>query len=304
MTILLPFNEASQWLRGSLHCHSTNSDGEVPPEQVAARYKAEGYDFICVTDHFRPEFNYPITDLSVFNDDVFLTIPSAELHIMATSYGKLWHLTANGLPGNFQPPMTDETPAQYAQRAADAGAFVSIVHPSWYQLTLEDAETITCAHAVEVWNAGCQIMHSRGDGAYLLDGLLDRGRHLLCTAVDDMHGHLPDFALAWVMVKSLERSQAAILSALKRGAFYSSEGPEIKHMALNGRKLVMHTSAASTILVNGQGYTNAFKTGVNITHTEIDLSDFDSPWFRVIVTARDGRHAWSNPYWFEDIEAQ
>lgn len=143
MTILLPFNEAGQWLRGSLHCHSTNSDGEVPPEQVAARYKAEGYDFICVTDHFRPEFNYPITDLSVFNDDVFLTIPSAELHIMATSYGKLWHLTANGLPGNFQPPMTDETPAQYAQRAADAGAFVSIVHPSWYQLTLEDAETIT-----------------------------------------------------------------------------------------------------------------------------------------------------------------
>ncbi|MFQ7431976.1 MAG: PHP domain-containing protein, partial [Sutterella wadsworthensis] len=67
MTILLPFNEAGQWLRGSLHCHSTNSDGEVPPEQVAARYKAEGYDFICVTDHFRPEFNYPITDLSVFN---------------------------------------------------------------------------------------------------------------------------------------------------------------------------------------------------------------------------------------------
>ena len=101
-----------------------------------------------------------------------------------------------------------------------------------------------------------------------------------------------------------KRSQAAILSALKRGAFYSSEGPEIKHMALNGRKLVVHTSAASTILVNGQGYTNAFKTGVNITHTEIDLSDFDSPWFRVIVTARDGRHAWSNPYWFEDIEAQ
>ena len=72
------------------------------------------------------------------------------------------------------------------------------------------------------------------------------------------------------------------------------------------RKVVreVHTSAASTILVNGQGYTNAFKTGVNITHTEIDLSDFDSPWFRVIVTARDGRHAWSNPYWFEDIEAQ
>jgi len=52
---------------------------------------------------------------------------------------------------------------------------------------------------------GIRRMPSRGDGAYLLDGLLDRGRHLLCTAVDDMHGHLPDFALAWVMVKSLER---------------------------------------------------------------------------------------------------
>ena len=76
-------------------------------------------------------------------------------------------------------------------------------------------------------------------------------------------------------------------------------------MALNGRKLVVHTSAASTILVNGQGYTNAFKTGSqHNAQLKLNLSDFDSPWFRVIVTARDGRHAWSNPYWFEDIEAQ
>lgn len=38
-------------MRLDLHCHSTCSDGSLPPEEVAARAKAEGVELFCLTDH-------------------------------------------------------------------------------------------------------------------------------------------------------------------------------------------------------------------------------------------------------------
>jgi hypothetical protein len=38
-------------LKGCLHCHSTCSDGELTPQEVAEAYAARGYDFIAFTDH-------------------------------------------------------------------------------------------------------------------------------------------------------------------------------------------------------------------------------------------------------------
>ena len=46
------------WYKGSLHLHTTRSDGALELPQVAARYRDAGYDFIAVTDHWRlPQFN-------------------------------------------------------------------------------------------------------------------------------------------------------------------------------------------------------------------------------------------------------
>lgn len=302
--LLKPFDVPRVFLRGALHAHTTNSDGDWTPEMLVAKAKANGYDFLCITDHFKSEFNFPITDVSAYSDKQFTVIRSAELHIEATAAGKLWHFTANGLPKDFDPARPDETPRDYARRAADAGAFVTIVHPAWYQLTLEDAHVLDAAHAVEIMNAGCQGMHDRGDGAYLVDGLCDEGRRILCTAVDDTHAHLPDFGLAWVLVAAEDRSAESIVKALKAGRFYSTEGPEIKSMALEDNVLSIETTAAREILINGQGYANAFRCGESITRTTIDLSSLraKSPWFRMIIIGTDGRRAWSNPMWFDALE--
>lgn len=305
MTELIPFNLPGEFLRGSLHAHTNHSDGDLSAEALVDGAVRNGYDFLCITDHFRPEFNYPITDARSLGGNRITIIPSAELHVGETRAGKLWHFTADGLPFDFEPPRPGETAAELAQRARDAGAFVTIAHPGWYQLTLEDAQSLPAAHAVEIYNAGCQAMHDRGDGAYLVDGLLDLGRRILLTAVDDTHYHMPDLALAWVLVKSKDHSQASILSALKSGAFYSTQGPEIKSLRLVGMKLSIECTAAKRVLVNGQGYALAFKAGESITRTTIALENTPiakSPWFRVIVTGIDGRRAWSNPYWFADLE--
>ena len=35
----------------------TNSDGVLSPEIVCKKYKQEGYDFLCISDHFVGAFN-------------------------------------------------------------------------------------------------------------------------------------------------------------------------------------------------------------------------------------------------------
>lgn len=299
--LLAPFHQPGPFLRGSIHCHTNHSDGSLSPQELLAAYRQNGYDFVCITDHFRPEFHFPITDARQYCDDRFFVIPGAELHAPATEQGYLWHITAVGLPWDFAATSEQETGPQLARRAAAAGAFVTLPHPGWYQLTLADAATIPEAHAMEVFNVGCELMHSRGDGSYLIDGLLNQGRHILITAVDDSHMHLPDIALGWVMVRCSQRSPAAVVEALKQGMYYSSNGANLYSLSLEGNTLHVECSAAREILVNGQGYSNAFVYGESITKADIDLAGLkDSPWFRVIVMGMDGSRAWSNPYWRKD----
>lgn len=41
----------SRWYKGMLHCHTYWSDGRGFPEDAVSVYKAQGYDFMSITDH-------------------------------------------------------------------------------------------------------------------------------------------------------------------------------------------------------------------------------------------------------------
>ena len=127
-----------------------DADGVLPPEEVCRRYRAEGYDFLALTDHFVGRWGYPIVDTVPFRAEGFTTILGAELHSGAMANGELWHILAVGLPPDFAPsnspdlvPRADqETAAEIAARAVAAGAFVAIAHPQWSGLTLADARAM------------------------------------------------------------------------------------------------------------------------------------------------------------------
>jgi len=90
MTRPLAFTATGRFWRGNLHTHSTRSDGVLSPEKVCRRYRAEGYDFLALTDHFIGTYGYPIVDTVPFRTSDFTTILGAELHsgAMATvSFG-------------------------------------------------------------------------------------------------------------------------------------------------------------------------------------------------------------------------
>lgn len=300
------FNAPGQFYRGNLHTHSDRSDGALSPQEVCRRYKAEGYDFIALTDHFIGMYDYPVTDTTGFRDVAFTTILGVELHSGATSNGELWHIVAVGLPADFEPPHSphflpvdgQETGPEIAQRARDAGAFIAVAHPQWSGLTLEDALSIEAAHAVEVYNHGCAVGCDRPDGFHTADLMFSEGRRLTLIATDDAHFSEPDHFGGWVMVKSEANEPDALLAALKGGHFYSSQGPELRDIRVTDRRIEVDSSAVSAVIVQGQGQAAQALHGQAMTSSEMSLDRFaNSPWIRVTVTDRAGKRAWSNPIW-------
>lgn len=294
------FEAPGRFWRGNLHGHSNLSDGALSPQDVCEAYRREGYDFITISDHFREKYGYPVTDTRPYRNDRFTTLIGAELHAPQTSRGVEWHLLSVGLPLDFAPPAADETGVSLARRAADAGAFVAIAHPHWYQLTIEDAQSIDAAHAVEVYNHTSHVNTERGDGLVIFDGLLSEGHRLNAIAVDDSHWHADDAFGGWVMVKAEENTPEALLAALKAGQFYATQGPEIHSISREGDELVIHCSPASTVIIVGPVSQNARQHGRSLTEARLPLSKISGEWCRAVVIGSDGRRAWSNPLWFQD----
>jgi hypothetical protein len=309
MTDLSPFSLPGRFWRGNLHTHSTLSDGVLEPDQVVEAYKDAGYDFMMLSDHFLDIYNWPIADTRGARSNSFTTIIGSELHAPETKVGELWHIVAAGLPLDFEPAAPKETGASLAKRAAAAGAFVGIAHPSWSQLTIEDGRAIDVAHAVEIYNHGCAVDCDRGDGWYLLDQMLTEGRRLTAFATDDAHFRTDDHFGGWVQVKSESLEPQALLEALKRGHYYSSQGPVIHELSLSGKELTIACSPVDTIVVVCGHSRTVNRSGKAITGATLDLSKLEkgwlltkhSPWFRVSLIDHGGKRAWTNPIWRDSL---
>ena len=303
--VLPAFTAPGRFWKGNLHTHSTRSDGVLAPQEVCRRYRAEGYDFLALTDHFIGAYGYPIVDTLPFRTNDFTTILGAELHSGAMANGELWHILAVGLPPDFAAPDSpdfharpaQESGAAIAARAVAAGAFVAIAHPQWSALTLADARSITAAHAVEIYNHGCAIGCDRPDGAAIADIMLAEGRHFTLIATDDAHFHEPDHFGGWVMVKATENQPDALLAALRAGHFYASQGPELHGVSFTDKSIEVTCSPVSTVIVQGAGTATQNQHGDGLTHVTIPLNRVaSSPFLRVTVVDANGKRAWSNPH--------
>lgn len=302
------FSNPGRFYRGNLHTHSTKSDGALPPDEVCRRYAANGYDFLCLSDHFVGLYEYPISDTVSYRTESFTTILGAEIHTGALENGEIWHVLAVGLPPDFTPPdapnfdagQSDESMESLAQRCVDAGAFVAIAHPQWFNLTLADARKLDMAHAVEIYNHGCAVECERGDGFAILDLLLTDGRRLTACATDDAHFHEADHFGGWVMVKSETLDPEALLEALKAGAYYSSQGPLLHDIRIADKMIHVECSPCQRIMAVGAGAASKQVMSHGMSSAELPLARFrDGGWVRIIAADADGKKAWSNPIWLD-----
>ena len=292
------FAAPGRFWRGNIHTHSNRSDGRLEPEEVCRLYREAGYDFLCLSDHFQAKYGFPITDTQPFRTNAFTTILGAEVHAPANSHGELWHILAAGLPEDFGPTADNETGEELAARAKVAGAFVGIAHPQWSGLTGEDGRAMAPhAHAVEIYNTGCALESTRGDGTYLLDRLLDEGLRLTAYAADDAHFRFPDAFGAWMIVKAPDNEPAALVEAMKASLFYASQGPAIEEFAIDGSEARVACSPVANIALVGRGTRVVHIRREGQTAATLPVEKFAGDWCRLVVTDAAGRSAWSNPVW-------
>lgn len=297
-----------RFFRGNLHCHSTCSDGALTPAELARAYRAAGYDFLAITDHFEERFGWPVTDTRALRDTGFTTLLGAELSSGDWSDPHAYWVAAVGLPADFAPPRGGDH-AEAIERAAASGAFVSLLHPGLNGLRPEVAAGLPAfgaVHAVELYTHQSWIYRpDTAIAAPFLDALLEDGRRLAAVAGDDAHFRDgPDAFGAWVEVFVRERDPDALLEALKAGTYYSTQGPRIERLALEGETLRVACSPCARILLTGPSglwrrwrWRLAEPGGSPLTGAEFDLANFRGSFCRVTVVDDDGRRAWSNPVW-------
>jgi predicted metal-dependent phosphoesterase TrpH len=284
--------EGSARLRVNLHGHTTGSDGRLTPQEYVDWYAARGYDALAITDH-----NVQ-TDLSGIDSRGLLLIPGAEVTATGAEFGGQYHLLALGaLPGTL-PPVTTPGP-EAARQLAAAGAVVAVAHPHWSGLTGADLLAVEAATGVEVWNGGTVLDSEKGVAVAPWDELLRRGRRLWAFATDDAHFRFPDGALGWVVLHASERSVPAALAALRDGDFFASAGPDLHSLRMDGAALTVTCSPCTGIYCLGFAGRNQYRRwdgATPLTRAEFTLRG-DEPWVRIQVTDRDGRSAWSQPFW-------
>lgn len=288
MQIVNPFAGPGNWYRGNLHTHTTNSDGAHSPEEAVARYRAAGYDFLSLTDH---SF---VTEAASAGDDLLL-LTGTELDGDACEIGASFHVVGFGLARGGEVPRSPKVNQAIAWILEHGGEAV-LAHPYWSGLTYRDLLRCKGHVGIEVFNTVCEGMIAKGHSSVHWDDLLSRGRLLWGLAVDDCH-RSRGLGYASVMVKAPALTRDAIMQALRTGNFYSTNGPTIEEVALEGDRISVRASPVKQINFMSQswlGQQHRASEGETITEATFTPRG-EERYVRVEICDGDGWRAWTNP---------
>ncbi len=205
-----PIRRGAAWYAGGLHAHTVHSDGALTPGELALAARADGLDFLAITDH-----NNTAHQRDAIEVPGLLVIPGEEV----TTPGG--HLNVWGLAGfrdfvDFRVLPGDPALQGLVDAVRARGALASINHPT--------GECSACAwtHAVPEGIAGIEVMNRDARGLApslaLWDVLLRQGRRITAVGASDFHrpGEGPVGAPC-VRVWAEELSTRAVLQGLREG---------------------------------------------------------------------------------------
>jgi len=288
MQAVNPFALPGKWYRGNLHAHTTNSDGAHSPEETVALYRAAGYDFLSLTDHsFVTKLASPSRD--------FLLLLGTELDGDRGEIGESYHVLGFGLTRGGEVPREPKVDQAIAWIRKHGGEAV-LAHPYWSGLTYADLIKWEGHIGVEVFNTVCEGMVAKGHSSVQWDDLLSRGKLLWGLAVDDCH-RAAGIGYASVMVKAPRLRRDAIMQALRTGNFYSTNGPTIESVVLDGEQIHVRTSPVKQINFMSQswlGQHHRAPAGETITEATF-IPRGEERYVRIEICDADGWRAWTNP---------
>ena len=195
--------------------------------------------------------------------------------------------------------------ARLIKKAKDNGFIVSYNHPTWSK---EDASIYTNLEglfAMEIYNNGAQLHGHETYCPTLYDEMLRSGQRIGCIATDDTHGEEDLFGGA-TYIYADELSYDAIITALEKGDFYASRGPEIKSLWYEDGIFYIECSPAKEVIISNSGRREpkkSIKRDMNggITCAEFEINELDL-FVRFTVVDKHGITANTRAYWREEFE--
>lgn len=272
-------NPKAGWYRGDFHAHTNcSSDGHYPPHGLVGLARAEGLDFLAITDHNAVEaFTYFETQPDI------LVIPSIEVTL------DVGHFNVFGLQA--QTPWLNQicadsdvrvlngpfaTPTALMQQACAENLLVSINHPRrdacrW----IDETTDLRAIHCLEIWNKPSFPKNAQPncEAMLLWTKLLNAGYRITAIGGSDYHLPIPKpedikpperLGQPSTYVFAHELSGAAILHGLRQQQVYVSMGAQVEFQAD----------------VAGQSY--GIGSDIGLTAADIHLSG------KVIVTPTEG----------------
>jgi len=279
-----------RWYKGNLHTHTTLSDGEKTPEEVVALYRAKGYDFLALTDHW-------VTGDGWAEDD-FLMLSGVEYDTGGDMEKGIYHIVGVGMQ---RPVSLDSKPRPDAQTIIDkiheADGMPILAHPSWSMNRAWESCRLTGLEGCEIYNTTSGLpFNCRPYSGAFLDDMANLGCFLPCMAADDAHNYCGDETRSYLMVQADELSRDAILAAIRRGDFYSSQGPRFSVSREGDTIKVVSTPVESIVFfTNWIWEPDRAAVGHGICEAQFKIKPEDR-WVRIELADADGNMAWSSFY--------
>ncbi len=282
------YDTSGHWFKGNTHLHSTASDGGRTFAELADLYASANYDFLFRTDHW------------IASDTAADTAPYPLLWLDGIELdgqdrtGAGFHVVCLGTTHGIRREDGLEAGMLAARKQ---GALTILAHPHWCGNTLED-----CLRwrfdGVEVYNHVCHWLNGKSSGLVHWDAALMQNPDTLGLAVDDAHlrAEHPGWNGGWIVANAAACSTDEIIRCLRRGNFYSSCGPRIRSLAVDGDLLHVETSPVRFIRLVGPGARGrrfgAFD-GALVESLTVRLPQ-DWRYLYLDIEDPEGRRAWTN----------
>lgn len=297
-------DRAGNFYRGTLHIHTSVSDGELTPDSVKKLYRDNGYDFIALTDHNV----YGV--FSELNEPDFLVMPGVEID--SVYEGGVHHVVGIGCPDTTgfghgyrfdRARLKNAHPQALVDELTGHGNIAIYAHPFWSYCDMALLLSLKGLTGMEIINYSCEQEWKSGVSEVYYEYLRAHGSGLWCFGADDAHGHVPDYMGGYITVKAPALTHRAIFDAIRRGSFYASfarpgeKAPEIYDFTVEDGVAKVTCSPCRNIHLNVSRTCYRPLHGTPeapVTHHEFRLPD-GAEQVRAICTDFHGLVSWTQP---------
>ena len=286
------FRYSGRGIKTGLHCHTTRSDGGLSPTETVERYRSKGFQCVGITDHGQ------VTQLeSSLGDEILV--------LQATENGGDPDLIGIGVESAVEPslPLPER-----ARLLAGQGGFTIAAHPTHCGALPSGYTDCDDLMALEIYNAYCDAAYTNGYALELWDMVLGQGKRVWGVAADDAHlnprkRYYSDAGFGWVEVWADALTQESVLSALKQGAFFSTQGPVFDEIAVEEETISLACSPVEQIrwrTFGKVGYVEYASEDRQLTSSSLPDWFRPSRYVRIELVDNCGKRAWSNPFFVGD----